>query len=288
MAKSHKKRNLGSQAQRPKGSKTPPSKAGKAGSTSSTTSANISQRSPLKPTIPFSPEDRILLIGEGDFSFALSIQTHHFVEVLAATSYEPSAEAVCDKYPQAASHTAELEAGGATVLYGVDARKLGKRKEIRKPSSHGNEDNSQGAWDRIIWNFPHTGGVTKDVNRQVRANQELLVAFFKAAMPLLRSEGTIIVTLFEGDPYTLWNIRDLARHVGLSVARSFKFQADAYPGYKHARTLGNIEGGGGWKGESRSARSYIFQLSDSNGAQRSTIPKRKRKKGDDASSDEDV
>ena len=75
------------------------------------------------------------------------------------------------------------------------------------------------------------------------------MGFFKSALPLLASEGSIIVTIFEGEPYGLWNIRDLARHVGLTVGRSFKFQASAYPGYKHARTLGNIEGGGGWKGK---------------------------------------
>ena len=74
--------------------------------------------------------------------------------------------------------------------------------------------------------------------------------------------GSIIVTVFEGEPYDLWNIRDLARHVGLQVGRSFKFQANAYPGYKHARTLGNIEGGRGWKGEDRAARTYIFETKD--------------------------
>ena len=88
---------------------------------------------------------------------------------------------------------------------------------------------------------------------------ELLIGFFKSAMPLLGSEGSIIVTIFEGEPYDLWNIRDLARHVGLKVERSFTFQPSAYPGYKHARTLGNIEGGGGWKGEDRLARTYIFK-----------------------------
>lgn len=28
------------------------------------------------------------------------------------------------------------------------------------------------------------------------------------------------------------------------------------------RTIGNIEGGGGWKGNDRPARSYVFGLSD--------------------------
>lgn len=88
---------------------------------------------------------------------------------------------------------------------------------------------------------------------------EMLVSFFKAVTPLLAPHGTVIVTLFEGEPYTLWNIRDLARHSGLEVQRSFRFQAEVYPGYSHARTLGNIEGGGGWKGEERPSRSYVFQ-----------------------------
>lgn len=94
---------------------------------------------------------------------------------------------------------------------------------------------------------------------------ELLVSFFKQALPSLSPTkgSSIIVTLFEGEPYTLWNIRDLGRHAGMEVAQSFRFQAKAYPGYKHARTLGIVKGkrgkeGGGWRGEERSARSYVF------------------------------
>ena len=69
-------------------------------------------------------------------------------------------------------------------------------------------------------------------------------------------------------PYTLWNIRDLARHTGLRVARSFRFESEAYPGYQHARTIGNIvnknggDGRGGWKGEDRESRTYAFVLRD--------------------------
>lgn len=99
-------------------------------------------------------------------------------------------------------------------------------------------------------------------------------------MPLLSSEGSIVVTIFEGEPYDLWNIRDLARHVGLKVGRSFKFQASAYPGYKHARTLGNIEGGGGWKGEDRPARTYVFEIKD---GRVGTTLERKRKGSDEDS-----
>lgn len=145
--------------------------------------------------------------------------------------------------------------------------------------------------------FPHVGGKSKDVNKQVRANQALLAGFFGSAKSLLRKSGegegeggSIMVTLFEGEPYTLWNIRDLARSVGLVVKRSWKFQKEVYPGYRHARTLGvvlkkgsrpgegdttkidMVEGGENeeedgeeiaesetaWKGENREARTYEF------------------------------
>jgi 25S rRNA (uracil2634-N3)-methyltransferase len=115
------------------------------------------------------------------------------------------------------------------------------------------------------------------------------VAFFKNALTSLAPGGSIIVTLFEGVPYTLWNIRDLARHSGLQVERSFKFQAKAYPGYKHARTLGVVKRkdgkeGGGWRGEERESRSYIFMrkgdVAEVNGGD-------KRKRGDSSSESED-
>jgi len=159
----------------------------------------------------------------------------------------------------------------------------------------------------ICFNFPHVGGLSTDVNRQVRANQELLVSFFKSCVPLLSAApepidsddewedgsssspsssddddedkaedvqttgkttrtgpGQILVSLFEAEPYTLWNIKDLARHAGLQVVTSFRFPWSSYEGYSHARTLGEVEGKdggrGGWRGEDRDARMYVFEV----------------------------
>jgi len=213
---------------------------------------------PPDPTLPFDLEDRILLIGEGDFSFARSIVEHHGCCEVTATCLD-SEEELCRKYhPQGEENAQYLVKEGQAVLYGVDATKLDHNKQLKKAGWQ---------WDVILFNFPHVGGKTKDVNRQVRFNQELLVSFFKASLPLLSDSGTIVVTLFEAEPYTLWNIRDLARHSGLDVQRSFKFMAEAYPGYSHARTLGNIEGGGAWNGNQRESRSYVFTsrcMEDSN------------------------
>jgi len=110
---------------------------------------------------------------------------------------------------------------------------------------------------------------------------ELLVGFFKSAVPLLVPKGMIVITIFEGEPYDMWNIRDLARHSGLKVGRSFRFQANAYPGYKHARTLGNIEGG--WKGEDRLARTYMLDVNDPRAQAKSEV----KRNVDDSGSEDD-
>lgn len=132
---------------------------------------------------------------------------------------------------------------------------------------------------------------------------ELLVNFFKAAIPSLAPRGSIIVTLFDGMPYSLWNIRDLARHSGLAVERSFKFQAQAYPGYKHARTIGVVktkdgeEAESAWKGEERPSRSFVFMrkedLQTKSGQKKEVVdgkPNKNKMRGErdsEGSSDED-
>lgn len=245
------------------------------------------------PTIPFDVFDNILLIGEGDLSFTLSLLLDHGCASLTATTYD-SLPALLEKNPHAAEHIKQITSEDQTILHDVDATKLSSNKDLRKKAP----------FNSIFFNFPHTGGLSTDVNRQVRANQLLLSEFFKSSLRLLAPSGSILVTLFESEPYTLWNIRDLARDAGLLVKRSWKFEREAYPLYKHARTAGVIKGKDGeksesaWKGEDRAARTYEFGVKDENeavaapvkeekGIRKSNGKGKKRRKEEDSDDSDD-
>ena len=60
-----------------------------------------------------------------------------------------------------------IESEEQRVLHGVDATKMAQ-KEVKKVA---------GGWERVVFNFPHVGGKSTDVNRQVRYNQGKYVVF---------------------------------------------------------------------------------------------------------------
>ncbi|KAH7122435.1 hypothetical protein B0J11DRAFT_551069 [Dendryphion nanum] len=276
-------------------------------SNSTSTASRPHIQASQKHDIPFDIYDRILLVGEGDFSFARSLVIEHGCANVTATSFDSEAD-VEEKYPTFAPIQTELSALTPPVPlhHSIDATKISSYKTLRP------EDNEP--WDTIAFMFPHTGGLSTDVNRQVRANQALLVSFFKsclqhpsAANPAVQAKkpkdgkpkreflkmgGKVIVTLFEGEPYTLWNIRDLARHAGFKVVESWRFDWEQYPGYAHVRTLGAIEGGGAWRGEEREARMYVFEKveleseSEEEGKQQQK-QKQKEKRGEKRRRDEE-
>lgn len=114
------------------------------------------------------------------------------------------------------------------------------------------------------------------------------MGFLEAASRMVRDGGAVVVTLFEGMPYELWGVRNLARHVGLRVERSGLFEWERFPGYEHRRTLGDVDGDGGWKGKDRDARIYVFRKGASEVATADAAIKKKKskRKRDDSDNDE--
>lgn len=104
----------------------------------------------LEPTIPFSPEDSILLVGEGDLSFSRALVEHHYCENVTATVLEKDLEELTAKYPHVKENVDLIEAEGSKVAYGVDAKKMA-------PWAKKSGKDSVGIMDRIsVYLFPPT------------------------------------------------------------------------------------------------------------------------------------
>jgi len=269
------------------------------------------KRQVKKATIPFATSDTILLIGEGNFAFAraLFISGHESIVHLSpsnvtATAYD-SEEACYEKYPDAQDIIKDLRERGVTVIFNVDARRLHSHKELKKRR-----------WKRIVWNFPHAGKGISDQDRNVLSNQLLILDFLKSAGPLLeggtmpplhsgtsrrkrgndhdsdedheqdavgstlvKQRGTILMTLRNGAPYTLWDLPRLAKkppnphpssvspstpNLRYIQLRSFTFDPTIWHGYEHRMTKGWVEGLGRGEGgvEGVEDRTWEFCLAD--------------------------
>lgn len=99
------------------------------------------------PVVPFTVSDTILLLGEANFSYSLSLVNHHDIpsHQMLATSYDSERECYL-KYPDGEANVKALREAGVKVEFKVDAGNLEKCKAVGK-----------GRWSRVIFNFPHAG-----------------------------------------------------------------------------------------------------------------------------------
>lgn len=156
---------------------------------------------------PFARDDSILIVGEANFSFTLSLllppRSHPPSQILA-TAYDSEQECF-SKYPDARDNVDKIRriAGrDDVVLFGVDAGQLEKYKQVtggskskssisRKlsndygDSSDASQSTSQRRWSKVWFGFPHVGAGHKDETRNVLANQLLILRFLISVAPFL-------------------------------------------------------------------------------------------------------
>ncbi|GAA5968875.1 hypothetical protein JCM3765_005822 [Sporobolomyces pararoseus] len=170
---------------------------------------------------PFRRGEKVLLVGEGNFSFAhsllLPISSSEPASstssktvlplvtpsMLLCTSFD-SHKVASEKYPDLESHLEPLRKAGATILFDVDATKLESNKQVmefcgrsnKKGKGKASADNgweeaeTTTGFDKIVFNFPHVGQGITDQDRNIRANQTLLLDFYLSASNLLRNGTT--------------------------------------------------------------------------------------------------
>ncbi|WWC91895.1 uncharacterized protein L201_006844 [Kwoniella dendrophila CBS 6074] len=183
-------------------------KLGESSTTTTTTTSTKSQtESESKQTqkskqqksiIPFTKDDSILLIGEGNFSFTLSLLYSPFNlngSQILSTVYDFE-EITYKKYPDSKEIIQELKSKGVKIEFGVDATNLEKTSKLIAPKKGKGKHKEKRRWSKVVFNFPHVGAGITDQDRNILTNQHMLLGFFKSVEPYLTdgpSEGIIPV-----------------------------------------------------------------------------------------------
>ncbi|TID19796.1 hypothetical protein CANINC_003679 [Pichia inconspicua] len=147
-----------------------------------------------KVFIPFDKLDRLIIVGDGDFSYSVCIIRKNLIKPdnLITTSYD-SLEDLQTKYGNQLidDNISFLKNSGVKVYHGIDATKLSETLGI----SLGNKRSGSGAGksieklgglriNNILFNFPHSGESIPDLNRNVLVHQKLMFNFFKSCEEL--------------------------------------------------------------------------------------------------------
>lgn len=141
-----------------------------------------------KVLVPFDKKDRILIVGDGDFSYTLSIVKKKLIKAknVIATSFDTLDE-LHSKYPDTVDATLQelRELGVTKVYHGIDGTRLAETLGVNIRSKRQGDGSGKSievlgglTVNSIIFNFPHIGKHISDVERNIIKNQELLSRFF--------------------------------------------------------------------------------------------------------------
>lgn len=168
--------------------------------TTATAAASASTKS--RTVQPFEAGENVLLVGEGDFSFTLSLLStprSHDARRVVATSFDSERDCIA-KYPAAKENIRRIReiaraagrgieeemdskgrgaAGNGILRFGVDAGDLLSERLIRKWVE------VTGGFNKVWFGFPHVGQGHKDESRNILANQLLILRFMASAVGIL-------------------------------------------------------------------------------------------------------
>ncbi|KAF7840486.1 Heavy metal-associated isoprenylated plant protein 41 isoform A [Senna tora] len=221
----------------------------------------------------YSSRHRILLVGEGDFSFSLCLaRAFGSAQNLVATSLDSQGECTVlitrsktFRFPSIAVVLSSMT--GWIVCNVLSFGMVAHAEVIAKKYSNGignvRELEDRGCivlfgvdakamsqhfflktqrFDRIVYNFPHVGFLYKeDSCLQIQLNKRLVKGFLANAKALVKKEGgEIHVSHKEGDPYDKWDLVKKAEKRGLVLGQAVPFSKDDYPGYANKRAHGKV------------------------------------------------
>ncbi|KAF5730438.1 hypothetical protein HS088_TW19G00027 [Tripterygium wilfordii] len=146
--------------------------------------------------------DKILLVGEGDFSFALCLaKAFGSAGNMVATSLDSNAK-LLEKYSKVAENLKQLRELGCKILHKVNAHSMSQNRKLNRE-----------LFDRIVFNFPHAGfRYAENWDQQIELHKQLVKG---------------------------WNVKELAEEAGLELSNEVEFDKRSYPGYVNKRGDGS-------------------------------------------------
>nr|GMD81374.1 uncharacterized protein At4g26485-like isoform X1 [Ipomoea batatas] len=193
----------------------------------------------------YSSSQKILLVGEGDFSFSAALATAFGdASNMVATSLNSHAF-LAENYDNAISNTAMMRRKGCKVIHGVDATDMANH-----PSLKGLK------FDRIVFNFPYAGFFkTKSRTSQLLIHQDLMRQFLENAVRMIGEDGEIHITHKTNGFHGEWDIPGLAYQQGLQLVKAEDFELSDYPGYNTKRGFGGDDNFNCYP-----SKTYMFRL----------------------------
>ncbi|XP_042009746.1 heavy metal-associated isoprenylated plant protein 41-like isoform X1 [Salvia splendens] len=173
----------------------------------------------------YSSADDILLVGEGDFSFSLSLGTAFSnSSKIVATSLD-TYEELLQKYKNAMKNVVFLGILGAFVLHGVDAARMRTHPHLQFKK-----------FDYIVYNFPHAGFCLREDNPDMlRMHRDLVRGFLLNASCMLHFDGEIHIRHKSNATFDRWKIEDLGLECSLVCIAQDEFRIEEFPGYNNKR-----------------------------------------------------
>ncbi|KAG6414362.1 hypothetical protein SASPL_127084 [Salvia splendens] len=195
----------------------------------------------------YSSGHRILLVGEGNFSFSacLALEFRSAPNIIA-TSLDSQAF-LKKHYNKSIDNIEELKRRGSKVMHGINATTMAKHQLL-----------GDLRFDRIVFNFPYVGlNTIKKLPRQsqLALHQELVRQFLENARQMIGENGEIHITHKTNSFHREWGLVSLGRGCGLRLKEATNFNLVDYPGY-------NTKCGFGGNGDFNCypSKTYKFQL----------------------------
>jgi hypothetical protein len=177
------------------------------------------RRNPFEFAVAAS-EGRMLLVGEGNFTFSLAIVRR--APRSACNIHATAFEKLADVSYETLETSRELTKAGANVGFDIDGTKL----DQKFPSRY---------FQRIVFQFPNAG--SRASAEGSTANHRLISDFFCAAGRVIAVGGQVIITIVDNNYYHgVFDLKRAADGAGFKLDNAHPFYRSHYEAYQHSNT----------------------------------------------------